>query len=237
MGRCILKKLLPSDQATRGLLNALGKFDARTPHTVQDVVEVGLRGSSLLGNVCNAHTLGEDAVFEGRVFAAHVPQHSSVSLSAQVIRPDCGPLPTGDHGGMGWLRVENFKKRLREYQDRTGKTQSQAADDLGTTYGTLRFWLSGTRPPKNANLQRAVAVFGHGCSITEFVDDPGESTPGVKPEKWVDASERDRVINSMMFADITAADLSDEEKDELYRAWKETYDRLRRLKAMQPKKE
>lgn len=48
---------------------------------------------------------------------------------------------------MAWAQVEAFHQALKAYQERTGKTQAQVAGDLGTSYGTLRFWLSGTRPP------------------------------------------------------------------------------------------
>ncbi len=77
-------------------------------------------------------------------------------------------------------------------------------------------------------VQRAAEVFE--VSITELVDDPGQAPPGVESNQWINISERDRVIASAMFSDITAKDLSEQEKDELYLAWRETVDRVRRLR-------
>jgi len=129
---------------------------------------------------------------------------------------------------MGWLRAGAFKKRLKEYQARTGKTQAQVAKDLGTTYGTLRFWLSGTRPPRVENLQAAVILFGNGCSLSEFIDDPGKEIAGVDVTQL---SEKRRFLAGLMFEGITAEGLSDEDAQLLYEDWLANLNRLRALKA------
>lgn len=112
---------------------------------------------------------------------------------------------------MTWKQVELFKKRVRDYQDQTSKTQAKVAEDLGTSYGTLRFWLSGVRPPKRENLQRAAALFG--CSILEFIDDPGNGPEGIgiSADRWAKASERDRTLLMQMFDGFL--DMPDEMKD------------------------
>lgn len=112
---------------------------------------------------------------------------------------------------MGWPHVDAFKRRLAEYQARTDKTQAEVASELETTYGTLMFWLSGSRPPKRENMQRAAALFG--CSVTEFMDDPGATVAG---RSTADLSEARRFVSGQMFKDITADDLSDEDAMVLY---------------------
>ena len=116
---------------------------------------------------------------------------------------------------MAWHQVENFRHHLKKYQEETGKTQAEVAQDLETTYGTLRFWLSGTRPPKVENLKRAASLFK--CRVTEFIDDPGDPPPGITPEKWAEASERTRVLGSAMFEDLLQ--MPEDEQEEYYKLW------------------
>lgn len=209
----LLKKLSPADQPAGGGLDALGEIHTRPTYAVQKIVKVGSGCVSALGDHRDRKPTGENSILE-----THSGKCSSVSLSSQAFFDGCATLLPADHRRMAWLRVENFRKRLKEYQDRTGKTQAEAAEELGTTYGTLRFWLSGTRPPKNENLQRAVVVFGNGCSITEFIDDPGGVPPGIDPTEWAETSERTRVLASAMFQDLRA--LPEDEQQIYYELWK-----------------
>jgi transcriptional regulator with XRE-family HTH domain len=112
---------------------------------------------------------------------------------------------------MPWIRVGNFKKQLKDYRTRTGKTQVQAAEALETTFSTLKFWLSGNRSPHIESLQRAATLFG--CSVTEFIDDPGKEIAGVDVAQL---SEKRRFLAGLMFEGITADDLSDEDAQLLY---------------------
>lgn len=176
-----------------------------------------------LCNSCDGEALVEDAVFE-----AHDCNDNSETLPCQAIHYTCATLSRCHHPGMGWERVDVLRSRIKEYRSRTGKTLAQVAKELGTSHGTLRFWLSGTRPPKKENLQKLAALLR--CSITDFIDDPGASPTGSHHEKWIDATERDRIIASAMFHDITADELTESEKDELYLAYKEAKDRILRLR-------
>lgn len=132
---------------------------------------------------------------------------------------ECSPsvLRTSNHhGNMTWAQVETFRAHLKRYQEVTKKTQAQVADDLGTTYGTLRFWLSGTRPPKVENMKKAATLFG--CRVTDFIDDPMEVPPGIDPEKWTQVSEKSRVLASAMFEDLVS--IPEAEQDAYYELWK-----------------
>jgi len=130
-----------------------------------------------------------------------------------------------------WPQREKFKALVKAYQKSTGKTQEEVAAELDVARSSLRFWMyQQKRKPSFDILKRAAKLFG--CSVTEFVDDPagGAKVPGVGREAWAELSERDRVITSAMFADITAEDLSEQDKDLLYAAWKEEVAKLKKYK-------
>jgi transcriptional regulator with XRE-family HTH domain len=130
-----------------------------------------------------------------------------------------------------WPQRENFRARLKAYQEKTGKSQMEAAADLQVARSSLRFWLYQLkRKPSFEVLRRAAKLFG--CSVTEFVDDPAGAAkvPGVSQDAWAALPERDKVIASAMFADITAEDLTEEDKDMLFGAWKEEVSKLKRYK-------
>lgn len=130
---------------------------------------------------------------------------------------------------MGWERVEIFKKHLHLYKERTGKLQREIAADLGTTYGNLRFWLSGRRAPKLANLKKIAKVFG--TSILDYTDDPGSKPMGVDVSNL---SERDCVLARMMFDDYTSGDLTTEGRKHLYDSYQLNKSQLRDIKARKP---
>jgi transcriptional regulator with XRE-family HTH domain len=130
-----------------------------------------------------------------------------------------------------WPQREKFKAYVKAYQKSTGKSQRDVAEALDVARSSLRFWMyQQKRKPSLDILTRAAKLFN--CSVTEFVDDPAglAKVPGVEQEAWSELSERDRVIASAMFADITADDLSEQDKDLLYAAWKEEVAKLRRYK-------
>ena len=117
----------------------------------------------------------------------------------------------GHHGSMSWIQVTNFVKRVKEYQALTKKTQAQVASDLGTTYATLRFWMSGVRQPRLDTLQGAAALFK--CSVVEFMDDPGQEIAGQDTSRL---SDKRRFLAGLMHEGITSDELSDEDAQFLY---------------------
>jgi transcriptional regulator with XRE-family HTH domain len=103
-------------------------------------------------------------------------------------------------------------------------TQDGVAEALGTSTGTLRGWLyNRKRKPSLETLQKAAALFG--CSITEFLDDPGAPPPGAA----ADASEFDRFMLRVMGSDLEA--LTDEQKVAAFEAWKATMKAFRARQA------
>jgi transcriptional regulator with XRE-family HTH domain len=128
-----------------------------------------------------------------------------------------------------WPQRENFKRALEKYQAETGKKQAEVAEDLKMSlHGLRQILYQKGRRCSFETAQKASALFG--ISITEFLDNPGAPPPGMDQEKWALIRERDRVIASAMFADITADQLTETEKDELYRAYKEAKERIVRLR-------
>jgi hypothetical protein len=71
-----------------------------------------------------------------------------------------------------------------------------------------------------------------GCSVSEFVDDPGEPPPGMQQETWAELSEQERAFASTMYADITRQDLSLSEKQALFTAYEELRDRFLKLRKL-----
>ena len=126
---------------------------------------------------------------------------------------------------MAWLKVSNFKKQLEAYRNRTGKTNAQVAEDLGTTPGNLKFWKAGTRQPYIVNLQRMAEVFE--CSVIEFVDDPGQEIAG---QTAAGLTDRRRLLASQMFEAITSRDLTDEDVQLVYEDFLNSLNRIRALK-------
>ena len=210
-----LKKLRPLDQAVGGVFDAFGQLVFRPPDSIEEVVEVPRRCPDGLGKVVDVESSGEKAILE-----SHERECNSETLPAQAQISHCGLLPQRNNAAMSWPQVGIFKIRLKEYQGRTGRTQVQVADDLGTTYGTLRFWLSGTRPPNRENLHRAATVFG--CSITDFIDDPGADVPGYGEGEGKDLSVEEKADLRAMGTDLSR--LSPEQRPIVIRTWRALVD-------------
>jgi transcriptional regulator with XRE-family HTH domain len=130
-----------------------------------------------------------------------------------------------------WPQRDRFKEMVKAHQRATGQSQEQVADAMGVARSSLRFWMyQRKRRPSFEVLKAAAAALG--CSVMEFVDDPGGAkVPGVEQDAWAGATERDRVIAHAMFSDITSDDLSEEDKDLLYAAWREEVAKFRKYKA------
>lgn len=197
-----------TEHPTTGGLQPHGQFRPGAAYTVQDVVKVPRGCSSPGGHFRDGLPRGKKEVLQ-----VHVPKCNSIMLSSQGGRSTCPTLLVAHHSGMAWVQLETFKKRLKEYQKATGKRQAQVAEDLGTTYGTLRFWLAGVRPPGFPNLQRAAILFG--CSVTEFIDDPGREIAGQDVSYL---SDQARFFAGLFAKDVAMEDLNDEDREQIYRA-------------------
>ncbi len=67
---------------------------------------------------------------------------------------------------------------LDRYRKESEKSMAQVAKELDTTPGTIRFWLTGTRPPGKNNLKRLVSLLSHlGCSLDQLMGESGQDDP------------------------------------------------------------
>lgn len=159
--------------------------------------------------------------------SAHTDKGNSETLLVQGVSEYLFPADTEHPIPMdSWPQQSVFRARIDAYKKAHGITQKQLAEELGTSLGTLRFWLYGDRRPSLQSLQRVAALCG--CSVTEFIDDPGQEIAGqVAP----DLTEKRRVIASMMFDGVTSTDLSDEDAQLLFEDFIAMKSRLQALKA------
>jgi transcriptional regulator with XRE-family HTH domain len=128
-----------------------------------------------------------------------------------------------------WPQRAVFQKAVRSYQAKTGDTHKQVANKIGLSESRLRQLLYNQgEMPKLKTIKAAANLFE--ISISTLVDDP--APPDGMMGQWQDASERDRVIMSLMLSDVTAGDLSEEDKNELYLAWKAEVEKIRRYKKL-----
>lgn len=105
-----------------------------------------------------------------------------------------------------WPQRVIFRKRLREYQLASGWTQEQVAEVLGVELSHLRNSIYRSEKKLGLEpLQRAAGLFG--CSVTEFLDDPGGTPPaGVQAADFAAMSEEDRLLVRMMVEDLSRID-------------------------------
>jgi transcriptional regulator with XRE-family HTH domain len=77
-----------------------------------------------------------------------------------------------------WPKRAAFSAHIKAYQEKTGKTQAEVAADLGMALASLRQLLyQKARQASLETCQKAATLFG--CSVTEFIDDPGSKPGGV----------------------------------------------------------
>ena len=107
-----------------------------------------------------------------------------------------------------YIQQPALKVAVKAYQARTGKTQQEVAEALGTTLGTLRQWLNNKeRRPELESLQKISALTR--VSVMQFIDDPGADYAG---QDLSQESEDTRFLASMIIRGVMKKDLSDEQK-------------------------
>jgi transcriptional regulator with XRE-family HTH domain len=146
----------------------------------------------------------------------------------------------GTNMNKNWPQQEVFCQKVKQFCERNGLTTTRgaikldiASDLFNLSEITLKQFLqykSRSRPHYDT-LSFIAGVIG--CSVTEFMDDPGDPPPGTGQEKWSEMTERERVIASTMITDIVSKDMSASEKEELFGAYQEMRARILRLKEMQ----
>lgn len=75
-----------------------------------------------------------------------------------------------------------FSKKLRVVIQQDGRNQRKLAELAGITPVTLSRWLSGKREPREAELQKLMAILG--SSIEEFKDNALTTEEGLTAEEW-----------------------------------------------------
>ena len=136
-----------------------------------------------------------------------------------------------------WPQQEIFVARVKHYCEKNGLTTPRGAikldivaDLFNLSEITLKQFMqykSRSRPHYDTLAFIAGVI---GCSVTEFLDDPGDPPLGIPLDRWTELSERERALASEMLADMTATDLSLPEKEELFGAYKDLKARILRLR-------
>jgi transcriptional regulator with XRE-family HTH domain len=136
-----------------------------------------------------------------------------------------------------WPQQDAFRERVREYCEKNGYMTERGAIQIGVVadlFGlaeiTLKQFLQyrlRSRPHYDTLAYIAGVV---GCSVTEFMDDPGGPPPVMPIARWTDMSQEERAIASELLAEVGADDLTLAEKEELLLACREANSRLLRMR-------
>ena len=127
-------------------------------------------------------------------------------------------------------RVKDFCRKNNLLTPRGAINLDATADLFNLTNDTLRQFLqnkSRKRPHIDTLTHIANIV---GCSVTEFIGAPSDPPPGISKEHWADLSERERVIATEVLMDMTTEDLTIQEKEELFGAYRDLKARILRLR-------
>jgi transcriptional regulator with XRE-family HTH domain len=107
-----------------------------------------------------------------------------------------------------WTHRPRFKDLAAAYRKAKGITRKQLAVELGLKDATLDGYLYGSvGKPSIEVLQLAASLFG--CSVLEFVDDPGDDLEGAAA--GLQLSEAKRLVGRLIFKDLASPDVTDEQ--------------------------
>ena len=144
-------------------------------------------------------------------------------------RTSSGIESMADYVGMTdvWPQRQRFRVLLALYQTNTRKNQQQAAEDLGVSLGHLRnlLYRPGRRPSLEV-IQRACGLFG--VPVTDFVDNPTAQVGGQDLSSQTDQA---RFFATVIIKDMSAEDLSDEDRQELWEDFQRGLARIRKRNA------
>jgi len=132
-----------------------------------------------------------------------------------------------------WGQREAFREWVAEARTKLDAPSNAAVSKyLGIAPTSLYKYLSPneTHKPGADVLKKLGDLIGRDYRL--LLDSPAAQPAWLGDEQWQGATERDRMIASAMFADIRAEDLTEQDKEELYAAWKEALARARRYKEM-----
>lgn len=111
-----------------------------------------------------------------------------------------------------WPQRKLFRDQVNAFRKANGLSRPEVAQRLGIDDGSLHSLMyDKSRGYSLDLLKRAAALFG--CSLHEWIDDPG----GAPPE-MAEASELDRFMARTMGSDISK--MTPEQKMAAFEAWK-----------------
>jgi len=127
-------------------------------------------------------------------------------------------------------RVKDFCRKNDLLTPRGAVNLDATADIFNVTNDTLRQFLQN-RSRKRPHIDTLTHVANVvGCNVTEFLDAPSDPPPGISNEHWAELSERERVIATEVLMDMTTEELTMQEKEELFGAYKDLKARILRLR-------
>ena len=194
--------------AASGCFDAPGELPGWEGCALQDFMEmgiVGVEGSGQSGDVGDRGTEIEHA--------------GSVGPKPRTFNPN--PYGIFSHnsedGDMDeWAYRRQFRDRVAEYRSKHHLTPDEMAMRLGLKPSTYTGYLYKKKgKPGVEVLQLAAGLFG--CSVLEFMDDPGAPVAGVGAESFSEASEQERVILRAIAEDLVK--LTPDQRRAMFDAW------------------
>lgn len=215
----MLKEVRPANASTSRGLDPLCGVHARFACSRQQAMDMGLGNLGKPGKLPGC----DPRLLEFGPEVAHTTQGNTLALTVQASRSYSRHC-RGDHnsGMPRYVQQPALKLAVKSYQARTGKTQQEVAEDLGTTLGTLRQWLNNKeRKPELESLQKISALTR--VSVMQFIDDPGRDYAG---QDLSQESEETCFLASMIIRGVMKKDLTDEQKDYILQDISRAVDRV-----------
>jgi len=138
-----------------------------------------------------------------------------------------------------WPQQAVFAERVKQFCRENGLLTKRGAVQMGAVADmfdihedTLRQLLQDTtrmRPHINTLTSIAGII---GCSVFEFLGAPHDPPPPISREAWEALGERERAIVVTLVSEISSNDLSVDEKAELCMDFRQTKERMLRLKGL-----
>jgi hypothetical protein len=131
-----------------------------------------------------------------------------------------------------WMQRDIFREWVAEAKAKLGAASNAAvAECLGIVPASLYKYLSNssTHKPGPDVLKKLGDLIGRDYRLLLSV--PEQPPEWLEAGEWSDATERDKLIARAMYQDLTADQLTEAEKDEIYRAYKEAKERVMRLRS------
>ncbi|MCL1894843.1 MAG: hypothetical protein FWG02_11555 [Holophagaceae bacterium] len=129
-------------------------------------------------------------------------------------------------------RVKEFCRKNDLLTKRGAVQMDVLADMLNLNEDVLRQCLQDSTRGRPAirTLEHIASVLK--CSVTDFLDTPHDPPPPISVERWEGLSERDRGLVVSLIAEITSDELSNAEREELFKDFRHLKARMLKLKEL-----